>query len=140
VDYETYRKAYFTDPTPESRFDFSGMGGATLYFVDFVEAVAYYTAVLGEPAYAEGDDTRGWRMGSSWLTLLRGGDGAPRNTEVGVVMKSAGEAERLQATFVEAGGTGTDPSDQLMYDPIRSCPVTDPFGTDILIFAPVQTS
>ena len=52
-------------------------------------------------------------------------------------MKTPKEAERLQAAFIEAGGTGPGPSDQLIYEPIRSCPVRDPFGTDILIAAPL---
>ncbi len=139
MDYETYRAAHFADPAPESPFEFSGAGGATLLFAEYEKAVAYYTRVLGKPAYVEGDGTRGWRIGATWLTLLRGGDGAPRNIEVGLAMASALEAERLQAAFIQAGGNGTEPSDQLMYEPIRSCPVTDPFGTEIMVFAPLQT-
>jgi hypothetical protein len=38
--------------------------------------------------------------------------------------------------FIEAGGTGHAPSDQLMYEKIRSCPVMDPFGTMLMIFSP----
>jgi len=30
---------------------------------------------------------------------------------------------------------GLDPSDQLMYEPIRRCPVTDPVGTELMIFS-----
>jgi len=120
-----------------SRFGFRAAGGPVLYFADFETAVAYYTEVLGEPGYVEGTGTCGWAIGSSYLTLLRGGDGAPRNTEVGLIMESAAEAERLQAAFIAAGGTGDDPSDQVMYRQIRSCPVTDPFGTRFLIYAPL---
>jgi hypothetical protein len=136
MDFEEYRRAYFVDPPPEPRFRFDGVRGATLYFSDYEEAVAYYTEVLGAPEYVEGAGTRGWRVGDSWLTLLAGGDGAPRNTEIGIVVDSPAEAEALQAAFVAAGGTGAEPSDQLMYRPIRACPVTDPFGTEILIHAP----
>jgi len=108
-----------------------------LYFTDFEAAVAFYTTVLGEPAYTEGSGTRGWAIGDSFLTLLRGGDGSPRNTEVGFVLETPAEADRLQQAFIAAGGTGTPPSDQVMYGPIRYCPVTDPFGTELLIYAPL---
>jgi hypothetical protein len=135
VDYETYRREHFTDPAPVPRFGFGGGSGATLYFADYPAAVAFYTEVLGEPGYTEGDATRGWQVGTGWLTLLAGGDGAPRNTEIGLMMETPAEAERLQRAFIAAGGSGIDPSDQLMYDPIRSCPVTDPFGTELLIYA-----
>ena len=100
-----------------------------------VYALDYYTGVLGESAYVEGSSTRGWRIGDSWLTLFPGGDGAPRNTEINLVMATPAEAERLHAALIAAGGQGEPPSDQLMYEPIRYCPVTDPFGTDLLIYA-----
>jgi hypothetical protein len=54
-------------------------------------------------------------------------------------MKTPQEAERLQSAFLEAGGNGASPSDQLMYDPVRYCPVQDPFGTAILIIASLPT-
>lgn len=135
VELETYRRRFFVDPQPPSRFDYVGLNGVTLYFADFAAATAYYEQVLGPPAYVEGDDTRGWRVGETWLTLLRGAKGAPRNVELLFVMQSAEEAERLQAAFVAAGGTGSPPSDQLMYERVRSCPVRDPFGTEILVIA-----
>jgi len=137
VDFEAYVRDNFVEPAPEPRFDFDAIRGATLYFSNYEEAVGYYTQVLGDPEYVEGAGTRGWRLGDSWLTLLHGGDGAPGNTEIGVRMTSPTEAERLQAAFIEEGGNGPDPSDQLMYEPIRSCPVTDPFGTELLIYAPL---
>jgi len=111
-----------------------------LYFSRYEEALAFYTEVLGEPGYTVGTGTHGWAIGASFLTLLRGGDGAPRNTEIGFVMETPQEAERLQAAFIAAGGSGTTPTDQVMYEPIRYCPVTDPFGTDILIYAPLGES
>ncbi|MCB8953671.1 MAG: hypothetical protein H6650_16825 [Ardenticatenales bacterium] len=46
--------------------------------------------------------------------------------------------EPLQTAFFAAGGAGIAPSDQLMYEPIRACPVTDPFGTNILIISPLE--
>jgi hypothetical protein len=48
-------------------------------------------------------------------------------------MKTPAEAERLQAAFIKAGGSGEPPSDELMYEPIRFCAVQDPFGTSILV-------
>lgn len=138
MDYQTYRAAYFVDPEPEPRFAFSGSFGVTLYFAAYAAAVAYYTQVLGPPAYVEGSGTRGWRIGSGWLTLLRGNSGGPQNVEVAFWMRTPAEAEALQRAFIAAGGKGSAPSDQLMYAPIRACPVQDPFGTDLLIVGPLQ--
>jgi hypothetical protein len=135
MDFNTYRHAYFTDPPPDPRFDLTGALGITLYFATYTEAVDFYTRVLGPPAYVEGSGTRGWRLGETWLTLLAGGDGAPSNVEVTIVASTPAEAERLQKAFIDAGATGPHPADKLMYQPIRSCPVTDPFGTRLLIMA-----
>jgi hypothetical protein len=140
MDYDKYRRDHFTDPPPEPCFRFSGSFGTTLYFEDFEAAVAYYEAVLGPPGYLEGEGTRGWQVGVGWLTLLRGKNGNPRNVEVGFEMDTAEEAERLQKAFVAAGGEGPAPSDQLMYRPVRSCPVIDPWGTTILDLRPPQGS
>ena len=137
MDYEAYRKATFTDPEPEPRQRFSGSFGVTLYFEAYEAAIGYYQQVLGPPAYVEGAGTRGWRIGSGWLTLLQGQTGGPQNVEVAFWMESVEEAETLQRAFIAAGGEGPAPSDQLMYVPIRSCPVRDPFGTDILIVSPL---
>ena len=84
MDYDEYRRAYFAEPAPEPRFAFRSTGGAVLFIEDYRAAVAYYTAVLGEPAYVQGDSTHGWRIGDSWLTVFPGTDGAPRNTEIGL--------------------------------------------------------
>ena len=137
MDYEAYRSAYFTDPAPEPRYRFSGSFGVTLYFEAYDAAVAYYSDVLGPPAYVERDGTRGWPIGAGWLTLLRGKSGNPRNVEVTFQVTDPEEAERLQRAFLDAGGQGPAPSDQLMYRPVRSCPVRDPFGTDLLIVSPL---
>jgi hypothetical protein len=137
MDFDTYKQRHFADPAPEPRFGFVGLHGMTLYFSEYEAAVAYYACVLGPPAHAEDEHTRGWRIGGTWLTLLRGKTGGPSNVEVTLVMRSGDEAERLHAAFVEAGGRGEAPSDQLMYEPVRYCPVTDPFGTNILIVSPL---
>jgi hypothetical protein len=133
MDYESYKKAYFTDPPPEPKFDFIGLHGVALYFSEYEAAVAYYSRVLGPPVYVEGEGTRGWRVGNIWLTLFPSKSGSPQNAEIHFLMSSPEEAERLQKAFIEAGGKGEAPSDQLMYEPIRYCSVQDPFGTNILI-------
>jgi hypothetical protein len=139
MDYDTYRKKFFVTPAPEPRFGFAGLYGVTLYFQDFEQATGYYESVLGPPAYVEGSDTKGWRIGDTWLTLLQGRMGNPQNVEVAIVMDSPQEAERLQRAFIEAGGAGLAPTDALMYERIRSCPVTDPFGTEIMIYSRTET-
>lgn len=138
MDYDAYRSQFFADPVPQPRFDFAGLHGLTLYFADYAAAVAYYERVLGPPGYVEGDGTRGWQMGATWLTLLKGTAGSPQNVEVMIVMQTPSAAERLQSAFVEAGGVGEAPSDQLMYEPVRYCAVRDPFGTNILITSPLH--
>ena len=135
MDYKQYCKAYFVDPVPEPRYRFTGAFGVTLFFEEFEAAVDFYSEVLGPPAYVEGEGTRGWSIGSGWLTLLRGKSGNPRNVEVTFVMNSARDAERLQRAFIEAGGEGAPPSDQFMYVPIRSFPASDPFGVEFMIIA-----
>ena len=137
MNFKEYQKAYFTDPLPKPLFRFSGSFGVTLFFEDFDSAADYYQQMLGTPAYVEGEGTRGWQIGSGWLTLLRGKSGNPRNVEVTLQMDTPEEAERLQRAFIVAGGEGPTPSNQLMYEPIRSCPVIDPFGTEFLITSPI---
>lgn len=137
MNYESYRQQFFVTPAVEPRFEFRGIHGATLFFQNYETAVVYYTAVLGPPNYVEGSGTRGWQLGQTWLTLLKGNKGNPQNVEVPLVMQTPAEAERLQAAFIKAGGQGEAPSDQLMYEPVRFCPVQDPFGTAILIISPL---
>ena len=137
MNYEDYRNAYFSDPMPEPLYRFSGSFGVTLYFEDFELAASYYQQALGPPAYVEGKGTKGWQIGSGWLTLLEGKSGNPTNVEVTLQMESPDEAEKLQKAFMEAGGKGASASNELMYVPIRSCPVRDPFGTEILIISPL---
>lgn len=135
MDYEAYRQSFFVEPPPEPGYAFTGQLGAALYFHEYERAVAYYQQVLGPPGYVEGDSTRGWRLGNTWLTLLRARQGSPSNVDLQIIMTSAEEAEKLQQGFIDAGGKGPAPSDQLMYDRIRSCPVEDPFGTMLMIFS-----
>jgi len=135
MDYENYQKNYFTDPPPEQRYNFTGDFGVTLFYQDYAPAIAYYERVLGPPAYVEGDGTRGWRVGQGWLTLLKGESGNPRNLEITFMVSSPAQSEALQRAFIGAGGAGPAPSDELMYEPIRYCAVTDPFGTALLIIS-----
>jgi hypothetical protein len=139
MDYDTYRAKFFVSPSPEPKFEFAGLFGVTLYFKEFEQATQFYQSVLGHPAYVEGRNTKGWRIDDTWLTILRGRTGRPQNVEIAIVMNSPQEAERLQRAFIEAGGSGPAPTDALMYEPIRSCPVTDPFGTEILIYSRTET-
>jgi hypothetical protein len=137
MDYDTYQQEYFVDPPPKPRFDFSGAFSATLFYEDYQAAVAYYERALGPPAYVEGKGTRGWRIGEGWLTLLWGKSGNPQNVEIIFVMPTPAEAEALQQALIEAGGQGSPPSDELMYEPIRFCAVTDPFGVGLLVISPL---
>jgi hypothetical protein len=137
MDFNEYRQSYFVDPPPEPRFRFKGTFGTTLYFERYKEATAFYEQVLGPPGYVEGEDTRGWQIGNGWLTLLHGKRGDPQNVEITFEFETPEEAEALQRAFISAGAKGPAPSDQLMYRPIRSCPVIDPFGVEFMIIAPL---
>ena len=133
MDYETYREAYFVSPEPKARFEYVGIFGISLFFSDYRRAVDYYSKVLGYPAHFEGENTRGWRIGQEWITLFPSTKADPQNMDLQILMKSVGEAEALHSAFIEAGGQGPAPSDELMYERLRFCSVQDPFGTDILI-------
>ncbi len=135
MDYQTYQKSYFIDPAPEQRYNFTGDFGITLFYQDYGAAIAYYERVLGPPAYIEGQGTRGWQIGQGWLTLLQGKSGNPSNIEISFVVATPSDAEKLQDDFIDAGGSGPTPSDELMYEPIRYCAVTDPFGVNLLIIS-----
>lgn len=137
MDYEAYQSAYFVQPPPAPRFQFRGAFGVTLYFAAYETAVAFYTDVLGPPAYVEGAGTRGWRIGDGWLTLLAGENGRPQNVEITLLMATPAEAERLQQAFVTGGGSGSAPVDTLMYEPIRYCAAQDPFGVPYAIISPL---
>ena len=140
MDYESYHSAYFVDPPPEPRLRFRGTFGATLFFEDFGPAIAYYERVLGPPIYVEGAGTRGWPIGSGWLTILKGKSGNPQNVEITFELETVEEAEALQRDLIAAGAQGPTPSDQLMYRPVRTCPVTDPFGLKIMVIAALPQS
>lgn len=138
MDYHEYRKAHFVQPPPQNRFQFVGSFGTTLYYQDYQQATAFFEDVLGPPSYVEGEFTRGWSIGSGWLTLLRGKCGNPQNVEITLELVNVEEAEALQQAFIAAGAKGQPPTDQLMYRPVRTCPVVDPYGLEIMIIAPLE--
>ena len=138
MDYAAYREAYFVEPTPKPRFSFSGLFGFPLFLDPYEEAVAFYSLVLGPPVYVEGDSTRGWRIGGSWLTLFPARQGNPKNAEISLIMESPAEAERLQKALIEAGGSAEEPFNDMMYEPLRFCPAADPFGSPFLIVARLE--
>jgi uncharacterized glyoxalase superfamily protein PhnB len=138
LDFNTYRRKYFVTPSPGQRFHFRNAFGVTLYFEDFQAAISFYEEVLGPPAYVEGEGTRGWPIGNGWLTLLKGTQGNPQNVEITLELETVAEAEALQSAFIKPGARGQPPSDQLMYRPVRCCPVVDPFGLQIMIIAQLK--
>lgn len=60
--------------------------------------------------------------------------------EIAFIMPVPAEAAALQQAFIEAGGQGSEPSEQLMYRPIYVCPVQDPFCTHIMIYSDLEPS
>ena len=137
MDYEAYRKAYFVDPPPQPRFQFSGLHGAALYFNEYEKAVAYYTQVLGSPGYVEGKNTNAWQLGNIWITLFPAKSGSPQNAELIIQMETPAEVDRLRDAFVAAGASGDAAMDTLMFEPLRFASVQDPFGTLITIVSPL---
>jgi hypothetical protein len=138
MDYQKYKQKYFADPQPIPRFKFQGNFGVCLFFEDYPAAVSYYTAALGDPAYLEGEFTRGWKIGSGWLTIFKSKSGNPENVEVIFQMETPQEAEQLHQALIDAGGKGARPTDELMYEPVRFCPLQDPFGTQLTIISPLK--
>jgi len=133
LDFETYKKNYYVDPQPEPRFHFAGAWGATLYYEDYQKALAFYREVLGPPAYIEGENTHGWRIGETWLTLFPSKKGNPQNLEVPFFVETPEEVTRLYEALIAAGAQGEPPGDTLMYRPVRTAFLTDPFGVSLLI-------
>lgn len=134
MDYESYRKKYYADPQPESQFNFSGVYGTALYYQDYQKALDFYTQVLGPPNYVEGENTHGWKIGNSWLTLFPSKEGNPKNVETPFYMKTTDAVSEFIETFVAAGGELLqEPVDELMYEPVRFAVVADPFGVVFIV-------
>lgn len=138
MDFDTYQKAYFVDPSPLPRYRYKGTFGTTLFYEDFEAAVDFYEQVLGPPGYVEGVGTRGWPIGNGWFTLLQGKHGNPQNIEITFEFETVEDAKAFQSACIAAGASGSAPSDQLMYKPVRIYPVVDPFGVDIMIFSALE--
>ena len=102
---------------------------------DYQKALAFYKEVFGPPGYIEGENTNGWQLGNSWITLFPANEGTPSNVDPHILMESPEEVDRLTRAFIQAGATAEEPSDELMYYPVRFSHVTDPFGTQFLILA-----
>ncbi len=133
MDYEEYRNKYFVDPQPKQRFDFVGIHGVALYFEQYKEALTFYEKVLGPPNYIEGKFTHGWEVGNSLLTLFPSKARNPINVEVPFVVEKPEDVDELYQAFINAGATGDEPVDTLMYSNVRMAIVKDPFGVDIMI-------
>jgi len=128
MDFETYRKKYHVDPAPQPRYLLRGILGATLYYQDYPAALSFFEHVFGPPAYLEGENTHGWRIGDSWLTVFPAREDSSRNVEVPIYLQTPEEVDRLYAAFLAAGAKGEEPIDTLMYLPVRMAMVTDPQG------------
>ena len=141
MDFDEYQREFFIRPTPIPRFPFTRIGGVTITVERFEEACAFYRAVLGPPAFVEGAEAVGWPLADAWLTLLPGRGGSSAATvSMTLEVATAAEADRLQQTFVHAGATASPARNTFMYEQVRFCPVTDPFGTEIIIVAPLPSS
>jgi len=137
MDFEEYRKRYYTDPTPPQRYKFSGIQGATLFYQQYAQALAFFRQVFGEPAYVEGEFTHGWKIGHSWLTVFPAGAGSPANLEIPIYLQAPEEVDKLYAAFIAAGAQGELPIETLMYTPVYMTVVTDPFGVQYTLAAEI---
>ena len=113
----------------------------SLYFVDLVKAVDFYTALFGPPDQVyEAGPHYGWELGATWLTLFESKDGTavhsnPHNTEYAIQVAEPGEVDRLFAALVAANCQPLHtPEDTEMYVPMRFCCVDDPFGVRIDVY------
>ena len=135
MDYEEYRQRNYTDPPPPQKFKFSGIQGATLFYQEYAQALAFFRQVFGEPAYVEGEFTHGWQLGRSWLTVFPAKEGSPTNLEVPIFLQTPEAVDKLYTAFIAAGAQGEPPVDTLMYTPVHMAVVTDPFGVQFTLVA-----
>jgi catechol 2,3-dioxygenase-like lactoylglutathione lyase family enzyme len=122
-----------------------GLNYASFYLKDYQEAIAFYTRVLGPPeSVNEEGAIRGWRMGSTWLTLFPSTigthkDSNPRNAEFAIQVSTPKAVDLLHQAFVEAGAKDCwSPEDTWMYEPMRFSCVDDPFGIRVDIYCPID--
>ncbi len=133
MDFEEYRKKHFVDPQPEQQFKFVGIHGVALYYEDYAEALGFWEKVLGPPNYVEGENTHGWMVGKTLLTLFPSKDGNPKNVEVPFVMEALEDVDELTEAFLAAGAVGEAPMDTLMYERARMAVLKDPFGVELSV-------
>ena len=117
----------------------------SLYIKDLQPAIAFYRQVFGPPeSVDEQKAIYGWRMGSTWLTLLpsKAGvdpDSNPRNAEFAIQVAVAVDVDLLHRALIEAGAQPCmAPADTTMYEPMRFACVDDPFGVRIDIYCPLE--
>ena len=126
----------------EPRYNIVSLNYVSLYFHDYQAAIAFYTAVFGEPDSVHEETIIGWRLGDTWLTFFPDSEGThpgsnPRNTEFAIQVATPGEVDRLHAALIEAGAKNIHtPEDTEMYVPMRFSAVDDPFGVRIDIICP----
>ena len=121
-----------------------GFGYFSLYFADLPRALEFYSSVFGEPASKdEGKQIFGWKMGTSWLTLLPSKIGTspitnPCNAEFAVQVSTSLEVDVLHKKLLSAGATEfMPPHDTSMYEPMRFSCVDDVFGVRIDVYCPL---
>lgn len=128
----------------EPRYNITTLNYVSLYYHDFKEAIAFYTAVFGNPDSVHEEVIIGWKLGDTWLTLFPDTQGThpgsnPRNAEFAIQVATPDEVDRLHAAFIAAGATDLhSPEDTEMYDPMRFSAVKDPFGIYIDILCPFK--
>ena len=137
-----------TDPAPQNPQDkrpyrVINLNYVSLYLNTLSEAVTFYSRVFGPPeSVDQKQDIFGWRMGSTWLTLLpsKAGlepDSNPRSTEFAVQVSAVVEVDHLYQALIAAGAKACmPPADTVMYEPMRFCCVDDPFGVRIDVYCP----
>jgi catechol 2,3-dioxygenase-like lactoylglutathione lyase family enzyme len=126
----------------ERRYQVVGLHYMSLYMYDLDAAIAFYSAVFGPPESVDPEGLNyGWRMGSTWLTLLPSSIGnAPEsnvtNAEFAIQVASPEEVDRLYQELVAAGAQEfMAPAATRMYEPMRFACVEDPFGVRIDVYA-----
>jgi uncharacterized glyoxalase superfamily protein PhnB len=128
----------------QQSYQIVGLSYVSLYYKDLAEAVAFYTQVFGPPNSVDTPKAiYGWRMGSTWLTLLPSKAGTnpasnPSNSEFAIQVQSTGEVDQLYQALLAAGAQECmAPADTCMYDPMRFACVDDPFGVRIDVYCPL---
>ncbi len=120
------------------------LGYVSLYYEDYEQATAFYSTALGGPTMTSPDgNIRGWRCGTTWLTLFPSRIGTrpgknPANAEFALSVAQPEDVDALHRAFVDAGArTVMEPQDTWMYEAMRFACVDDPFGARIDVLCPL---